>query len=103
MILANNIYILLFYFSSFLLRKATNCLVGLNNQREIKVLRSVFGRRPSVQNMLFFSPLVLTTLWFNHSHIPTILFTILDPQNPQIDKIYVVQERCATGFKAPKL
>ena len=30
-------------------------------------------------------------------------FTILEPQNPWIDKFYLVQERCAMDFKAPKL
>ena len=34
---------------------------------------------------------------------PTIPFTILEPQNPWIGKYYVVQERCVTDFKAPKV
>ena len=31
------------------------------------------------------------------------LFTILESQNPLIDEFYVVQERRAMDFKAPKL
>ena len=30
-------------------------------------------------------------------------FQILEPQSPWIDEFYVVQERRATGFKAPIL
>ena len=36
-------------------------------------------------------------------HNPTNPFAILEPQNPWIDEFYVVQERHATDFKAPRL
>ena len=37
------------------------------------------------------------------SRNPTNPFAILEPQNPWIDDFYVVQERHATDFKAPRL
>ena len=36
-------------------------------------------------------------------HYPTSPFAIKEPQNPWIDEFYVVQERRATDFEAPKL
>ena len=35
--------------------------------------------------------------------VPTSPFTILEPQNPGIDKFYVIQERRTTDFRAAKL
>ena len=38
--------------------------------------------------------------WYNH---PPSSFPILEPENPWIDELYIVQKCRATGFKAPKL
>ena len=35
--------------------------------------------------------------------LPTNPFTILEPQDQEIGELYVVQERRATDFEAPKL
>ena len=36
-------------------------------------------------------------------YILTSIFTILEPRNPWIDELYIVQERRATDFKVTKL
>ena len=41
--------------------------------------------------------------WSCRRTCPTRPFPIIEPQNPGMDEIYVVQERRATDFKDPKL
>ena len=40
---------------------------------------------------------------YKSCYVPTSPFTILDPQNPWIDKFVEVQERRATDFKAQEI
>ena len=58
--------------------------------------RSIHLPRQLIQFIVGLAAVALT-------YLPTSSFPILEPQNPWIDKFYVVQQRRATDFKAPKL